>query len=206
MSDMLTVPIEIPTPEAAEGYTLTDVQSSFRNTFFTYERDGEKKFFVCGSNEHGQLGLGYNRNSVTVPTEIATPKAAEGYTLTDVQLREFSTFLTCVNAQGEKKFFACGYNLFGELGLGHRNEVTVPEEIPTPEAAEGYTLTDVQLREVSTVLTCVNAQGEKKLFVCGKNAYGQLGLGHSNEVTVPTEIVTLKAAEGFTLTTCAMYL
>ena len=37
------------------------------------------------SNYYGQLGLGHNRDMVTVPEEIATPEAAEGYTLTDVQ-------------------------------------------------------------------------------------------------------------------------
>ena len=54
-------------------------------------------------------------------------------------------------------------------------------------------------RDSSTFLICENAQKEK-VFACGLNAYGQLGLGHSNEVTVPTEIVTPKAAEGFILT------
>ena len=42
--------------------------------------------------------------------------------------------------------------------------------------------------------------GEKKLFACGDNQFGKLGLGHNRNVTVPTEIVTPASAEGFTLT------
>ena len=68
-------------------------------------------------NYYGQLGLGHNRN-ITVPTEIATPEAAEGYTLTDVQSGDSSTFFT-YEKDGEKKFFACGSNAYGQLGLGH---------------------------------------------------------------------------------------
>ena len=43
-----------------------------------------------------------------------------------------------------KSFLLVVENKNGELGLGHNNKVTVPTEIPTP--AEGFTLTDVQLR------------------------------------------------------------
>ena len=86
----------------------------------------------------------------------------------------------------------------GQLGLAHNNEVTVPEEIPTL-AAKGFTLTDVQSDWYSTFLICENAQKEKKLFACGSNAYSQLGLGHNNEVTVPTEIPTPASALGFAL-------
>ena len=93
----------------------------------------------------------------------------------------------------------------GELGLGHSNAVTVPTEIPTPETAEGFILTDVQsriyedYRGCSTFFTCVDAQGEKKFFACGYNEHGELGLGHSNGATVPTEIPTPKAAMDFRL-------
>ena len=158
-----------------------------------------KSFLLVGKNAWGQLGLGHNRNEVTVPTEIPTPAAAKGFTLTDVQSDWYSTFLICENAQKEKKFFACGLNEYGQLGLGHNNEVTVPTEIATPASALGFTLAAVQIRGSSTFLICENEK-EKKLFACGWNERGQLGLGHNEDVTVPTEIVTPKAAEGFTLT------
>ena len=47
-----------------------------------------------------------------------------------MQCGGWATFLTCINAQGEKKFFACGDNQFGQLGLGYMSDkVTVPEEV-----------------------------------------------------------------------------
>ena len=65
------------------------------------------------------------------------------FSLIDINSQIDSTLFTCVNKQGQKKFFACGENWDGQLGLGFRNRaVTVPTEIPTSAAAEGYTLTD----------------------------------------------------------------
>ena len=39
-------------------------------------------------------------------------------------------------------------------------------------------------------------KGRKSLFACGDNAYGELGLGHNEEVTVPTEIATPAGGKG----------
>ena len=104
-------------------------------------------------------------DKVTVPTEIPTP--AEGFALTDVQIRDSSTFLICENAQKEKKFFACGSNAYGHLGLGYNRNVTEPEEIPRPAAAEGFILINIQSGWNSTFLICENAQKEKSFLLVG---------------------------------------
>ena len=134
-------------------------------------------------NENGQLGLGHHED-VTVPKEIVTPKR-QSLTLTNVRSDGHSTLLTYEKGR-EKKLFACGDNQFGKLGLGHSNAVTVPTVIPTPEAAEGYTLTDVQHRHWSIFLTY--EKGEKKFFAYGDNQFAQLGLGHNETVLVPEEV------------------
>ena len=100
------------------------------------------------------------------------------FSLIDINSQGDGTFFTYANEQGQKKFFVCGSNAYGQLGLGHNRNVTEPEEIPTPASADGFALTDVQIRDSSTFLICENAQKEKKFFACGLNAYGQLGLGH----------------------------
>ena len=70
------------------------------------------------------------------------------FSLIDIDSQSGSIFFTYVNEQGQKKLFACGDNRSGQLGLGHSNEVTVPTEIPTPASADGFTLTDVQIKTV----------------------------------------------------------
>ena len=77
------------------------MHSSGASTFLLMKKTERKKFFACGSNAYGQLGLGHNRN-VTVPEEIPTP-AAEGFILTDVQ-RVHSIFLTCKMLKERKSF------------------------------------------------------------------------------------------------------
>ena len=53
-------------------------------TFFTYEKDREKKLFACGSNSYGQLGLGYMSEQVTVPEEVKLGSQFPYCLLTDV--------------------------------------------------------------------------------------------------------------------------
>ena len=73
----------------------------------------------------------------------------------------------------ERKVFACGENYYGQLGLGHNRNITVPKNRYT-RGDGGYTLTDVQSGDSSTFLTY--EKGREKVFACGENYYGQLGL------------------------------
>ena len=63
-----------------------------------------------------------------------------------------------------------------------------------------FSLIDVTSDNFKTFFTYANEQGQKSFFACGRNKLGELGLGHSNEVTVPTEIPTPALADGFALT------
>ena len=74
-----------------------------------------------------------------------------------------------------KSFLLVVYNRYGQLGLGHCNRyVTVPAEIPAPAA--GFTLIDV--RNSAMVHFSLMKMEREKLFACGDNYYGRLGLGH----------------------------
>ncbi|XP_029438737.1 secretion-regulating guanine nucleotide exchange factor isoform X3 [Rhinatrema bivittatum] len=70
-----------------------------------------------------------------------------------------------------------GANSYGQLGLGHKNDVLVPEEL------EDFPVCLLSIRSItgggghSAITT---AAGE--LFVCGQNKEGQLGLNHTRDV------------------------
>ena len=85
------------------------------------------------------------------------------------------TMLLTKTNKGEVKLFSCGDNWHGQLGLGdnvNRNELT---EVTLPE---GFIIEEVIAGgHYHTILKGKGKNGEDKLYACGDNKYGQLGLG-----------------------------
>ncbi|XP_061855138.1 secretion-regulating guanine nucleotide exchange factor isoform X3 [Colius striatus] len=77
----------------------------------------------------------------------------------------------------ELALFAWGANSYGQLGLGHREDVLVPQ------ALKAVSCTCQDIKSItgggghSAVIT-----GAGELFVCGHNKDGQLGLNHTDDV------------------------
>jgi len=118
----------------------------------------------CGDNSYGQLSLGRTKAQPTfqkigVPGGARVAQAAGGGRHTLV-----------VTVTGE--LWACGSNVYGQLGLGHTTaqymlqRVAVPDDAPVSQACCSGTHTVV-----------VTAAGH--LLSCGHNLQGQLGLGHT---------------------------
>lgn len=83
--------------------------------------------------------------------------------------------------------YALGYNGYGQLGLGHTNEV--------------YTLTDTGLRDIDKLIVCCNGYSASyvyaialpktkgnKIWVTGYNNVGCLGTGNTAQINKWTEI------------------
>ena len=79
--------------------------------------------------------------------------------------------------------YAKGSNKCGELGLGHK--VEMPNEVKI-EGLTGIQKIVLQQNEDRGSAYFINALGE--VYVTGYNAHGQLGLGHTNDVIVPTKV------------------
>ncbi|XP_029770422.1 secretion-regulating guanine nucleotide exchange factor isoform X5 [Suricata suricatta] len=79
-------------------------------------------------------------------------------------------------APAEAALFAWGANSYGQLGLGHKEDVLLPQQLNDfwkPECVRRITGGGGH----SAIVT-----GEGGLFVCGLNKDGQLGLGHTEDV------------------------
>ena len=126
--------------------------------------------FACGSNEHGQLGMGDNipRNTFTEVPPLPDGKVA-------IQVVTGDSHTLVLTQDGT--VFACGNNEMGQTGLSFHtfrtNTFTEVPPLPDDKVAKqliaGFSHTMI-LADDST------------LFASGRNHNGQLGLGSSEDI------------------------
>jgi alpha-tubulin suppressor-like RCC1 family protein len=132
----------------------------------------DQGLYVCGGNAFGQLGLGHQNNCLTFTPVTTLPPGT---------IQQVVAGLLHTLVLADQGLYACGYNNYGELGLGHNNccstftAVTVPGTILQMAAGDSHTL-------------ILPDQG---LYACGDNSFGQLGLGHNNNCTTLTPVTQL---------------
>lgn len=157
--------------DSRNNFTL--VELSFKvaqvacGSHHTIIQDTNGKLYTCGYNYSGQLGLGdhHNRNNfveVKLSFEVIQIACGGHHTL-------------IVDNQGN--LYTCGYNRWGQLGLGDNNDRSYFTLVKNHELTMDnlpLEITQVACGAEHTVI--LDSQG--KLYVCGNNEYGQLGLGN----------------------------
>jgi hypothetical protein len=178
----------------AEGYQLERVECGDSHTIvMTKNAQGEKKLYGCGSNYECELGLGGRSNIQQFEALPITLEA--GYRIERVECGNFHTIVTARGSQGEQKLYGCGLNVDGQLGLGGRRNIQQFEALPI-NMAEGYQIERVECGFERTIVTAKNSQGEQKLYGCGQNHYGQLGMGGRRNIK-HFEALPINLAEGY---------
>lgn len=158
-----------------EPMRIKAMTSDADSTFLLRNNDS---ILVCGENKVGGLGLGHT-NNVTTPTPLT---ALDRYTIKQiVNSGVGATFFVCKNGS----VFSCGMNETSQLGLGHTNKVTTPTPII---ALQEHTVSQIVCHYAHTFFLCADGS----VWVCGNNEEGVLGLDHTNPVTTPTLLTTLK--------------
>ena len=177
-----------PTPEpisTLNSFTITAIAcGEFHTVFLT----NEGKVYSCGNNGSGQLGQSTTTKTpsiISTTTTIGgTPTAFNDLKITAIACgREYTVFLT-----NEGKVYSCGYNSYGQLGrtVDTTNPSSVPSIIPT---LNSFTITAIACgREHTVFLT-----NDGKVYSCGWNGNGQLGLGNSTNQPTPQPISTLNS-------------
>ena len=131
-----------------------------------YQKYGETLAF--GYNYFYQLGLGNNQD-VYLPTQIPNINSKSiycGYNHTAIiDLNDY--------------VWIFGRNAGGELGLGDRIE----RRIPTALILSGQ---HIQAKTISCVSHTIIIDLNDNAWGCGKNNYGQLGLGDNQDRNIPT--------------------
>ena len=117
---------EVPLPQ---DFSIEKVIAGGFHTFLKGKgKDGENQLYVCGNNDCGQLGVG-NTNNRSRWTKVPFPK---DFSIEKVIAGGFHTFLK-VTVGGEDNLYACGWNIFGQLGLGDVRKIAEWTEAPVPK-------------------------------------------------------------------------
>lgn len=129
--------------------------------------------YSWGYNDRGQLGLGSTISKSHTPRLIESLR--DKYVITSAAVSYHHSAV--ITSAGELLTF--GMNDCGQLGLDHTQHQHTPQLV---DALSSQVVVKVACGLYHTVI--VTASGE--LHACGKNDYGQLGLGHARSVKVPT--------------------
>lgn len=131
------------------------------------------EFFV----RFGQLGLGdrINRN---------LPEIVAGFVQSgSMIMRAISGQYHCAAIDAERRVYVWGWNVHGQLGLKIVDDVLAPKRLEISKKNDVYAA-DVVCGYAHTIILTTTG----RIFVCGNNTYGQLGLGDNKKRTKPVEL------------------
>ena len=151
-------------------------------------QNNEGEIFACGHNQYGECGLGHVNHPQITPSLI--PNAPENI----VQFCGGSYHSLFLDSEGN--VFSVGYNIFGELGLGHNTNQNVLNKIPNIPPIN--------------IISCVFSSSylidfEGNLWTFGHNSDGQLGHGYKININVPKMINTLKNIRQISFGSCGQH-
>ena len=162
-------------------FKLEKVIAGGFHTFLKVTVGGEDKLYACGKNWEGQLGLGDTTNRAEW-TKVPVP---QGFSVEKVRTDYMHTFLKGKGKDGEDNLYACGRNWEGQLGLGNTNNRSRWTKVPFPK---DFSIEKVIAGGYHSFLKGKGKDGEDKLYACGNNYNGQLGLGNTTDRGQWTEV------------------
>ena len=148
---------------------IDDVKSVYCGGFHTTILKNDGTLWSCGYNSHGELGLGDNTDRNVFIRIINDVKlACCGYDYTFI-------------LKNDGTLWGCGRNSQGQLGLGDNINKTT------------FTKITINTNDVQSIY-CGNyhvliLKNDGTLFGCGRNNYGQLGLGDTKDRKTFTQII-----------------
>eukprot|EP00658_Telonema_sp_P-2_P067935 TRINITY_DN5686_c0_g2_i1.p1 TRINITY_DN5686_c0_g2~~TRINITY_DN5686_c0_g2_i1.p1 ORF type:complete len:276 (+),score=64.48 TRINITY_DN5686_c0_g2_i1:145-972(+) len=179
-----------PTPGMLPTFEETQILQISCGYHFTWFLSVKGELWVVGRNkDSGQLALGHYEDAIAV-------KRLHQMLTKIVYMSTGGSFGFAIDEKGEMS--AVGNNTNGQLGIGSYE--STPSFTPVPSLSR--TLTGHRVSQIGcggNFSVFVTAAGE--VLSCGSNASGQLGLGHQNDVEIPTLVHDL-CGMGVTQVSC----
>ena len=155
---------------------ISDVKQITCGMYRTFILKNDGSIWACGRNDYGQLGLGdtNNRNTFTqVTTNINND-------IKQIVCVGYHTF----TIKNDGSVWACGYNNAGQLGLNDTNNRNTFTQVTT------NINNDVKQVACGGYHTFI-IKNDDSIWSCGRNDYGQLGLGDITNRTTFNQTVKM---------------
>jgi len=138
--------------------------------------DTSNNLWVCGLNSRGQLGIGNNSNINTFTNELSGSPFNNKKV---IGISCGSEHTIAITDDTSNNMWVCGYNEYGQLGLGNNSNRNTFTNINTNELS-GVPFINKKVIGIScgsnhTII--ITDDTSNNMWVCGSNSNGQLGLG-----------------------------
>ena len=155
--------------------SISDIKQIACGSYHTFILKNDGSIWSCGYNNRGQLGLGNNTNQKT-------------FTRVTTNINNDVKQIACggshtVILKNDGSVWSCGYNTYGQLGLGNNNNNTTFTQVTTNINND---VKQIACGNQHTIILKNNGS----LWACGYNSYGQLGLGSSTTKNAFTKVTT----------------
>lgn len=170
---------------AFNGKVLTKVALG---TYHSAAIDSDKKLYVWGTNENGQIGNGADITSY-FPSPLCLSGVSGnplyGKSITQVALGDSHS--AAIDSDG--KLYTWGCNNYGQLGNGSTTDSTTPVCLTTLSGNPLYGKSITQIELGVGFSSAIDSNNQ--LYVWGRNSDGQLGRNNTTKSTTPICLTTL---------------
>jgi len=155
---------------------ITNISNQVHTTFL----DSFGNVYSCGNNNEGQLG--HNNN-----TQLLEPKLIDFFYRNNIKITNISNgSLYSIFLDSTGNVYSCGLNSSGQLG--HNNNIQLLEPVRIEYFfTNKIIITNIYSRHRDSFFVDSNS----KVYGCGSNSSGQLGLGDQVNRNTPTLIPNL---------------
>ncbi|AEC03053.1 fimbrillin family protein [Parasphaerochaeta coccoides] len=163
---------------------MTNVEEVFTKCYYTIIQKKDGSLWAMGNNHYGELGIGENRNTKTIPVQIPTMNDdLIGNPVVSVAVGAFHTMFL----KKDETLWATGWNDNGKLGLNDTIDRSTPVPVTLMNTEPSNPVTDVFTGNHYTVMK----KKDGTLWATGYNLYGQLGVEDTNNRLSPVQIPTM---------------
>ena len=172
-------------PQKTSFSNILKISAGHSHSLF---QNDQGEIFSCGYNEDGECGLGHFYDPQITPSLI--PNVSSKF-VQFVCGSHHSLFL-----DSEGNVYSVGYNLHGQLGLGHNTKQNVLNKIPNIPPIKA--------------ISCGNASSylidfEGNLWTFGASRCGQLGHGDKTDKNAPKIVKNLKDIQQISNGSCGRH-